>query len=806
MFLAGLLAVAIPATALAQAPGLETGLHYYALENLTRGEIDQRGIAGSQGVAFENLILAPNTRYRAWIVQAATLRMGQVEFVTGPPGQDVTIPEIRLGPGRILDEDGDGLPDLAETILGTDSLSADSDGDGVVDGAEVIQGTDPLDGLAVRTGVIASVLVSGEAIDLCAAGDLLVVANGIGVVGFNIFTGMNPQVVMSVSLPGFTTAVACSRGRIAAASGDGGLVIVDSTDPPAAGIAHQIAPSLLRGVPQAVAAAADIAYTGLSTGDVVSVDMKSGFILGRLRVDDQVGALRISSGTLYAGWSNRLYSIRLDPIRLVELGSVVSPVSLSILNLAAGSTLVYGAHLTGFNTFDVSDPAAPALLNATFGIQGGWRDVAVNGSGLLVGAVGAAPPPSPADLFLYDVSNPAAPQFLTEISTPGAARAVEIASGLAYVADEAAGIQVVNYLAFDTGGVPPEISLAPSFDISGVEEGKGVFVTANVTDDVQVRSVEFVVDGVTTTDPGFPFEHYFVTPRRAEQTSLRLRARAFDTGGSSTATAEIVVPLTQDVTPPVVLNTVPPDGRVLGELSAIAVTTNEPLDPATLGPATFALSEAGPDGQHGTADDIAVAPGTLEFRDEALTAFLGFAQVVPPGSYEARLDASVRDRAGNPIGVTTEWEVIVYGDAGQDRDGDGVPDALEPLLGLDPDDPDSDADGIPDGEEDFDGDGLINAFEVVLGLDPTNPDTDGDGVPDGENDTDGDGSFDSAELAQGTDPFDYRSFPITTAVSQIVLVNRGGRVDETRQITVLNGGNQGFSLEQIAVENTGGAP
>ena len=55
---------------------------------------------------------------------------------------------------------------------------------------------------------------------------------------------------------------------------------------------------------------------------------------------------------------------------------------------------------------------------------------------------------------------------------------------------------------------------------------------------------------------------------------------------------------------------------------------------------------------------------------------------------------------------------------------------------------------------DFDGDGLSNAIELRLGLDPTNPDTDYDGTPDGEEvgrdpdhplDTDGDGKIDAAE-------------------------------------------------------------
>jgi len=56
-----------------------------------------------------------------------------------------------------------------------------------------------------------------------------------------------------------------------------------------------------------------------------------------------------------------------------------------------------------------------------------------------------------------------------------------------------------------------------------------------------------------------------------------------------------------------------------------------------------------------------------------------------------------------------------------DQDGDNIPDADEPALGLDPANIDTDGDFIDDGYE-------LNG----LGTDPTNADTDGDGVVDGE--------------------------------------------------------------------------
>ncbi len=48
-------------------------------------------------------------------------------------------------PDPTTDSDGDGLTDVEELELGTDSLVTDSDGDGYLDYDEVIEGTDPLD-------------------------------------------------------------------------------------------------------------------------------------------------------------------------------------------------------------------------------------------------------------------------------------------------------------------------------------------------------------------------------------------------------------------------------------------------------------------------------------------------------------------------------------------------------------------------------------------------------------------------------------------------------------------------------------
>ena len=111
-------------------------------------------------------------------------------------------------------------------------------------------------------------------------------------------------------------------------------------------------------------------------------------------------------------------------------------------------------------------------------------------------------------------------------------------------------------------------------------------------------------------------------------------------------------------------------------------------------------------------------------------------------------------------------EIVVGGpDENQDRDADGLPDDVEERLGTDPDDPDSDDDGILDGDErvtdpldpDSDDDGLNDGDEAHAGTDPNDPDTDDDLLLDGveingENPTDPlDADSDDDGLRDGTE-------------------------------------------------------
>jgi len=170
---------------------------------------------------------------------------------------------------------------------------------------------------------------------------------------------------------------------------------------------------------------------------------------------------------------------------------------------------------------------------------------------------------------------------------------------------------------------------------------------------------------------------------------------------------------------------------------------------------------------------ITDATGHYEITQVATT--FGALEVKALGSIDGILFAGSTLGIEPFIGGITDAGIITVVNVGEDLDNDLMPDELEPDLGLDPTDPDTDGDGIIDGLEDSDLDGLINCEEVALGTDPGNPDTDGDLLEDGPEldlgtdpfdvDTDDDGFIDGEEVEFASDPLDPDSLPVDPTLS-----------------------------------------
>lgn len=692
------------------------------------------------------------------------------------------------------DRDHDGLPDEAEAIVGTDPDRADSDGDQVADGAELDQGSNPLDGRPAAVGIQATIKGGGTAYDVAAFNEVSITAEGpAGVSLFDVTRGYNPVYVGTLATPGDARAVALGNGFAAVGGGSGGLSLVGLGTHAAGTLLHTVAFSAPVG---AVAAQGGTAFAGTDSGEVIMLEALSGVIIGRAQVGQRVHDLGFSDGHLFVLTDGTLAVFRVDDAGLTPVASVSHgngfPVE-SLTNrrrLAVGDGLAWVTGYPGYTTLSVTNPAAPVVLGAAqdYG-PNSFKQIAPTGSGYGVATVGRVPTnpdPKTHNVQLFNLRAPAVTtNVLTQYDTPGLARAVALYAGLAYVADSEAGLELLTYLPFDTGTNPPTIRLRASTTAPLLEAGRTLGLIATVTDDVQVREVEFYLNGQRVlVDGGFPFEVGVRLPGfDTNHTNVTLRARAIDTGGNAAWSEELHFGLAADLTPPVASLVTPKAGGLAGDIQTVGVGFNEPVNLDSLG-GRLAVLGVGPDGVLGTVDDLAV-PATLSLRNEGRTAYLAFGGSLPAGRYTVKLAAGVTDASGNATTNALAWNFRALD--GADLDQDGLLDAFEQKYGYDPSNPDQTGNGIPDGLEDDDGDGVPNYVEMLLGLDPHNAftfpptrddqlDRDGDHLTDVREvmlgtdwlraDTDGDLFTDDAEVLVGTDPLNPRSYPHGVRLTQ----------------------------------------
>lgn len=535
----------------------------FVIQDISNGFL-QRGQMTGDGRFGELRALRPESYYRAAFLDPQTMRYGSTVFYSGEAGTTTPIP-----PGLLVsldgepDSDNDGLPDVAEFVVGTDPNNPDTDGDGVLDGAEVRQGTDPLSGLVARTGVIARVNTPGLSRDLDARENLIAVADGFGGLSlFNVFAGGVPVIIGQVDIPGDANLVALSGSLAVVGSGEARLDIVDVSDAPAAGVIREVE---LPGIPEALVVTDSVAYVATRDQSLVVVDLSTGIILRETSLMARPLDMAIDGDLLVV-----LSLGRLDIFSTIERGLA----SISFMgvpremdsSLFVGGSIAYLSGRNGFRTYDLSNPLAPVALGApaddAFLFQG---NLVANGSGVLLVTRFA-------DVSVYNVSDLSVVDNLLAQFENFGNRAITIYNGIAYIADTL-GLTMLSYLPFDSQGIPPTALLEAAFDLEGgvVEEGKRVRLTATVTDDVQVREVEFFINGQRVArDGNFPFEHRFITPAAGE--TIELSIRATDTGGNATTDGPYTLQVTPDITPPGVVAFSPPASPPLPSNTALTVS------------------------------------------------------------------------------------------------------------------------------------------------------------------------------------------------------------------------------------------
>jgi hypothetical protein len=491
------------------------------------------------------------------------------------------------------DRDGDGVLDIVESVLGTSPTEVDSDGDGVSDGDEIARGTDPLDGQSAATGVVATSATSGIATDVAALDGLVAIADGSsGVSVFSAVAGENPLRLAQVPTAGEAVAVASSANFIAAAISDAGLAIIDTRNLANARVVQQVGRGALGGgSAHAVAAAAGLAFVGTTAGRIVVVELSSGAVFQILDLGARVEDVALEGTTLYAYAGDKLHVLPFSGGILERAGVVncPSPIGINSANgrgrLFVGGGIAYATHAKGYNALDVRDPANPKLLSVGDSLQLGWKQTVANGSGRVLATVGANPPlNSSQNVSLYNSSDLTTgnmdAKFLTQFETPGAARAVTLYNGLAYVADHNMGLSVINYQPPDTAKKAPTGTLEQS--VTGqVTIGGFVVLRAAVQDDVQVRNVEFFANGERVAlDGNFPFETIYRVPIGSVGTSITFSALATDMGGNRLAITNTPLVTNGDDQPPKVTIESPTTGSsfALGDGLFVRVSAIDNVD------------------------------------------------------------------------------------------------------------------------------------------------------------------------------------------------------------------------------------
>ena len=135
-------------------------------------------------------------------------------------------------------------------------------------------------------------------------------------------------------------------------------------------------------------------------------------------------------------------------IQVIRVTTPSSPVIVGSLGMssatavAVSGTRLYVLDGSLLKIVDVSNPAAPALLSATTNYSA--QAVAVAGTAAFL----AKPALNHGDLtggvYVIDVSNPAQPTFVDQITVAGTTRTVVAVSGFVYVGDSAAIVNVIE--------------------------------------------------------------------------------------------------------------------------------------------------------------------------------------------------------------------------------------------------------------------------------------------------------------------------------------------------------------------------
>lgn len=589
-----------------------------------------------------------------------------------------------------------GLTQEQAHIVGADFGTIDSllPGTNITDRQALISGLGSSPGSVNLNGVTGLLALDGTSEAVAIGGtsangaDLraYVATGDVGLAIVNVAESTLPVLLGQIDLPGFAEDVAVVErlDLVAVALGDGGLAVVDVRDP-------------LR--PTVDAVYADLTVTQViavddrliiaQNGRVSLVDAASGVVLTSLGVgigpDQQFEALAFEDGQIYAlGDNGTLHVVSLengtlDNRSVIDLTAELLDLPNSpqiatqdgILWIGSVGDGAGGSVRGGMVTIDATNPDTLVLVgdintsNTASDFAG--NSVAVTGSGFGVAShlrfdTGTT---SESRLTVFDARDPSDNENqITEYRFAGQTKDIAIAAGEAFVATGTEGLQIVRFLGIDTQGVAPDITVSTlPEDVDDAVGGRQVFqgqtirFDVDTDDDLQVRSVEVLINGnVILSTVNYPWDLTVTLPTIADlgTDQLAVQFRATDTGGNATITDAVALQMVADVTPFEILSISPDDGAALlpGAVRSVTVTFSKSVEGDTVNADTFVL--AGPSGP--------IAPASISVRESGTQVQLTYpATAFGSGAYALTIDADqITDRAGTPLDaadITSDFSI-----------------------------------------------------------------------------------------------------------------------------------------------------
>jgi hypothetical protein len=236
---------------------------------------------------------------------------------------------------------------------------------------------------------------------------------------------------------GPANAVYLDGSTLYATSADGGLRILDVSDPQAP---REV------GAYDALPRANDVfvsgsrAYVTSSTSGLWVIDVgdpSNPTVLGRSDSYGNYSRVYVSGQHAYVAADDdglRVIDVS-DPSALREVAVRAPLIGAGVNDVQIVASRAYVAVGAGLRILDVSDPAVPAELGRYTGRFG--RALRVVGPTLYLASERSG-------LWFFDVSDPASPSVLGSFPSWGAATSVHLANDLVYFADDAAGLVIIR--------------------------------------------------------------------------------------------------------------------------------------------------------------------------------------------------------------------------------------------------------------------------------------------------------------------------------------------------------------------------